>query len=88
MWLSVGHKIGRMFESCPRGAKRGANRIREAGSIRNFVPVGGAQPPASLSARDAGSAQIDYFAPQKIERPFTSSLTKSCSVASSRYRMG
>jgi hypothetical protein len=28
---------------------------------RNSVPAGGAQPPAWLSARDAGSAQIEYL---------------------------
>jgi hypothetical protein len=38
------------------GAKLGANQIREAGSTPQLRSVGGAQLPALLSARDAGSA--------------------------------
>jgi hypothetical protein len=45
-----------MFALLSRRAKRGANQIKGSrAASRNSVPVGGAQPSASLSVRDAGS---------------------------------
>jgi hypothetical protein len=57
VWLSVGHKIGGMFEFLFPGSQTESQPDRRKPAAPcSPTPVGGAQPPASLSARDAGSA--------------------------------